>query len=229
MSFRSRKVAWVIVALSFVTVSAFAMIAASDPTSTTFKFNALRDTSLSTTSPDTVYGGATVLWVSKSGNAQNWGLISFDVASKLQPTDTVISARIKLMVSQSTGSFPATMTTGRLLGDFSEATTTYNTRPAASFDTITSTLFDKQPGPGKAIFVDVTNQLAAWQQSGQRTPFGVELTMSSGTVNAGIAFASRENTYLEGPVIQIFTLPPGQTVYGYTISLGGLFAVRTAN
>lgn len=228
MALSRQKVAWIIVALSLVTVTAFATFVASDPTSTTFRFGASGDTMVSTASPATAYGGAAVFWVSKSGNAENWGLISFDASSKLQLTDVVVSARLKLIVNSSSGNFPATMLTGRLLSGFNEATVTYNTKPSATFDAATATLFDKQPGPGKAIFVDVTSQVNAWHKSGQTVPFGVELKMSSATANAAVAFASRENPSLEGPVLQIFTLPPGQ-VYGYVISLGGVFGVRTTN
>lgn len=227
MRFRSHKVAWVIVALSFVTVSAFVMLASSD-TPTTLRMGALADTSVSSTSPSTNYGGAPVIWVSRSSAGESLGLMAFDPASKLEPGDIIVSARVKLIVNASTGTFPAVMTTTRLLATFSETTVTYSTKPAAS-DPSTSFSFDRRPGPGKTIFINVTAQLMAWRSSGQKTYFGLQLSMVSSTVNAGVAFASHENAYMEGPVLQIFTVPPGQNPYGYVIWMGGIFAIRPSN
>jgi len=226
MPFKSYKVAWVMVALSLIAVSGFALLASSgDPT--TFKVSASGDAYVSTANPAAVYGKDADVWVSKVGSVENWGYLSFDLASKLPAGAAVVRARIRLLVDQSYGAFPAQTVTGRLLADFNEATVTYNTAPAASFDTSTNTVFDKRPMLGFTVFVDVTKQLQTWRGSGQRTLFGLVLTMDSGTANAGIAFASRENALLDGPVLQIFTVPPGQ--YGYSISPGEIFAVRSSN
>lgn len=229
MSLGSHKIAWVIVAVCFVTVSAFAMLASSDPNATTLRTGAFGDTTVSSSSPDTNYGYTNTIFVSKSASGANLGLISFDAASLLEPNDVILSARVKLLVVSSTGTFPAVMTTARLLADFSETTVTYSTAPPAAPNPVTSFTFDKRPGPGKTIFLDVTAQFMAWKGSGQQSRFGIQLSMVDSTVNAGVAFASRENTYYEGPVLQIFTLPPGQTPYGYVIWLGGVFAIRPSN
>jgi len=226
MPFKSYKVAWVMVAVSLITVSGFALLTSSgDPT--TFKVSSVGDTYVSTANPTAAYGKDTDVWVSKVGSVENWGYLSFDIASKLPAGVVIVKARIKLLVDQSYGAFPAQTVMGRLLADFSEATVTYNTAPAASFDVSTKTVFDKRPMLGFTVFVDVTKQLMTWRDSGQRTLFGLVLTMDPATANAGIAFASRENTNLEGPVLQVFTLPPGQ--YGYSISPGEVFAIRTSN
>ncbi len=226
MASKSYKIAWVMVALSFITVSAFALLPSSgDPT--VFRMSAFGDTYVSTANPTAAYGSDTVLWASKVGSVENWGYVSFDVASKLPASVVIVRARIKLLVTQSYGTFPATMVAGRLLADFNEATVTYNTAPAAAFDVSSNTVFTKGPMYGFTAFVDVTQQLMAWRNSGQKTLFGLILAMDRTTANAGIAFASRENTNLEGPVLQVFTLPPGQ--YGYSIPLGEAFVVRTSN
>jgi len=226
MLFRSYKVAWVIVALSLITVSGYALLSSSgDPT--TFKVSAAGDAYVSTANPTAAYGKDADVWVSKVGSVENWGYLSFDVASKLPPGVVVVRARIKLLVDQSYGAFPVQTVTGRLLADFNESTLTYNTAPAAAFDTSTKTLFDRRPMLGFTVFVDVTKQLQAWLSSGQRTLLGLVLTMDPATANAGIAFASRENTNLEGPVLQVFTLPPGQ--YGYNIPREDVFMIRTSN
>jgi len=226
MSFKSYRVAWVMVALSLIIVSSFALLASSgDPT--TFKVSAAGDAYVSTANPTAAYGKGTDVWVSKVGSVENWGYLSFDIASKLPAGVAVVRARIRLLVDQSYGAFPAQTVAGRLLADFNEATVTYNTAPAATFDASTNTVFDKRPMLGFTVFVDVTKQLQAWRSSGQRTLFGLVLTMGPATANAGIAFASRENSLLDGPVLQIFTVPPGQ--YGYSISPRETFGVRSAN
>jgi len=226
MAFKSSKVAWVVVAVSLIAVSSFAFLPSSgDPT--TFKVSAAGDAYVSTANPTAAYGKDVDVWVSKGGSVENWGYLSFDIASKLPAGVVVVKARLKLLVDQSYGVFPAQTVAGRLLADFNEATLTYNTAPAASFDISTNTLFAKRPMLGFTVFIDVTGQLMTWRNSGQRTLFGLVLTMDHATANAGIAFASRENTLLEGPVLQVFTLPPGQ--YGYSISPGEILAVRTSN
>jgi len=226
MASKSHKIAWVLVAVSLIAVSAFALLPSSgDPT--TFKTSATGDTYVSTATPTAAYGGDTILWVSKVGSLENWGLLSFDIASKLPASVVIVKARIKLLVTQSYGTFPATMVAGRLLADFNEATVTYNTAPAAAFDVSSNTVFTRGPMNGFTAFVDVTQQLKAWRDSGQKTLLGLVLTMDRATANAGIAFASRESTNLEGPILQVFTLPPGQ--YGYRIPLGETFVLRTSN
>lgn len=226
MAFRSYKVAWAMVALSLITVSGFALLSSSGD-STTFKVSVFADTYVSTANPTAAYGADTVIWVSKGGTAENWGLVSFSAASRLSADAVVVRARVKLLVDQSSGTFPAQTITGRLLADFTEASVTYNTAPAAAFDASTTSLFDKRPMPGFTVFIDVTKQLMAWRNSGQRTNFGLVLTMAAATVNAGIAFASRENPNLEGPVLQVFTVAPG--LYGYSIPHGDVFVIRTSN
>ncbi len=222
---KSHTVAWVMVALSLFAVSAFAVLPSSgDPT--VFKMSAFGDTYVSTANPTVSYGRDTVLWVSKVGPVENWGYISFDLASKLPASVVIVRARIKLLVTQSVGTFPATMVAGRLLADFNEATVTYNTAPAAAFDVSSSIVFTKGPMNGFTAFADVTQQLKVWRDSGQKTLFGLVLTMDRATANAGIAFASHENTNVDGPILQVFTLPPGQ--YGYGIHLGDAFVVRTS-
>jgi len=226
MASKSHKIAWVMVAVSLITVSAFALLPSSgDPT--TFKTSVFGDTYVSTANPTAMYGRDTSFWVSKVGPVENWGLLSFDVASSLPASVVIVRARIKMLVTQSYGTFPATLVAGRLLADFSEATVTYNTAPAAAFDVSSNTVFTKGPMNGFTAFVDVTQQLRAWRDSGQKTLFGLVLTMDRATANAGIAFASRESTSLDGPILQVFTLPPGQ--YGYRIPLGETFVVRTSN
>jgi len=226
MAFRSSKVAWVLVAVSLIAVSSFALLPSSgDPT--TFKVSAVGDAYVSTASPTAAYGKDVDVWVSKVGSVETWGYLSFDIASKLPAGVVIVRARIKLLVDQSYGMFPAQTVTGRLLAGFNEATVTYNTAPASSFDKSTNTLFDKRPMLGFTVFIDVTGQLMTWRDTGQRTLFGLVLTMDHATANAGIAFASRENPLLEGPVLQVFTLPPGQ--YGYSISPGEILAVRESN
>lgn len=229
MSLGNHKIAWVIVAVCLVTVSAFAMFATSDPNATTLRDGAIADTSVSSTSPYTNYGSATMIMVSKTSSGENLGLVAFDPNSVLEAGDIIVSARVKLLVVSSTGTFPAVMNTARLLADFGEMTTTYSTKPAAASDLISTFSFDKRPGPGKTVMIDVTAQLMAWISSGQKTYFGLQLSMDSATANAGVAFASRENTVYEGPVLQIFTLPPGQTPYGYVVWLGGILAIRPAD
>ncbi len=158
MAFKSSKVAWVVVAVSLIAVSSFAFLPSSgDPT--TFKVSAAGDAYVSTANPTAAYGKDVDVWVSKVGSVENWGYLSFDIASKLPAGVVVVKARLKLLVDQSYGVFPAQTVAGRLLADFNEATLTYNT--------------------------------------------------------------------LEGPVLQVFTLPPGQ--YGYSISPGEILAVRTSN
>jgi hypothetical protein len=214
------------VALSLITVIASAIFATSDPTSTTFKVDAYGDTYVSNAAPNTLYGEAPVIWVSSGGDAQNLGLISFDVTSKFEPGEILVSARIRIFVNTSMGTFPATIVAQRLLAGFDEATTTFSTRPPWAADPATSILFDKRPGPGKTIMVDVTKQLAAWLDTGTNTPFGIQFSVSGASAPVGVAFASGENGYQSGPVLQIYTLPPGHTPYGIGLWQGGVFGIR---
>jgi len=226
MGFKDRKASWVIVVLCLAFVSAFATFAASTSASTSFKVFPAADTYVASTSPNTAYGDAMTLWVSKSGDSQSWALISFNAASKLRPTDILVGARIKLIVDQGSGTFPAVLTAGQVLQGFSESTTTYNTRPATSFLVSSIVFFDKRPGPDKSVTIDVTKQLMAWDAGGRAGNFGIVLAMDPATRDAGIAFASRENADLRAPFLQIFTVPPGQTPYGYVLGPIENFAMQ---
>src|SRR5437899_1078754 len=205
MAFKSSKVAWVVVAVSLIAVSSFAFLPSSgDPT--TFKVSAAGDAYVSTANPTAAYGKDVDVWVSKVGSVENWGYLSFDIASKLPAGVVVVKARLKLLVDQSYGVFPAQTVAGRLLADFNEATLTYNTAPAASFDISTNTLFAKRPMLGFTAFIHVTAHLMTWRNCGQRTLFGPVFTMDPGTANEWLPFASRDHPPLKRPVPHCSTL-----------------------
>src|SRR3989442_15230271 len=99
---------------------------------------------------------------------------------------------------------------GRLFADLSETTVTFNTMPAVATDVITGLLFDKTPGPGKTVMIDVTQQIKLWRASGQIGNFGIYRARDPATATAGVAFASRDNPTTDSqPTLQIFPLPPG--------------------
>src|SRR5438445_11495837 len=157
MPFKSYKVAWVMVALSLIAVSGFALLASSgDPT--TFKVSAPGDAYVSTANPAAVYGKDADVWVTKVASDENWRYLSFDLASKLPAGAAVVRARIRLLVDQSYGAFPAQTVTGRLVADFNEATVPSNTPPAASFQRTTPTVFEKRPILGLTDFVEGTTK-----------------------------------------------------------------------
>src|SRR2546422_5725875 len=97
MGIKYLKAVWVIAALGLVAVSGFAFLGASSD-STTIRFVASADSYVSSVYPTTVYGYGTSFWVSKTGTAENWGLVSFSVYSKLKSTDVIFIARFKLVV-----------------------------------------------------------------------------------------------------------------------------------
>src|SRR5438445_4341384 len=105
MPFKSYKVAWVMVALSLIAVSGFALLASSgDPT--TFKVSASGDAYVSTANRPAVYGKDADVWVSKVGSSENGGYLPFVLASKLPAGAGAEKGRLAILVDQSYGAFP---------------------------------------------------------------------------------------------------------------------------
>lgn len=227
---KNHTLAWILVVVSLLAVSLLSAVGAFNSKPTTFIAAASGDTYLSSYAPSASHGTAPVLWASHD-RYENETLLAFDISGKLRPGDLVVQARIRLTISDVAATrFPISLTTGRTLTNWQENTTTFNTAPLLAFDTSTSTALGttQSVSRGDAVWIDVTRQLHRWHSYGGPSNFGTVLMMGSGSGDAALGFASRENTQLNQPVLEVTFQPGPRNIYSYTLGLptAGVAATR---
>ena len=225
---RVRPAIWIAVVASLVSVSALSVVTALNSEPKVFFVRASGDTTLSTFFADEPMGRDDTLWLTAADGELNWSLVSFNLAGQLRPGDLIREARVQFHVVTSQGTaFPATIVTGRLLKSFSEASTTWDTKPLMGFDTRTATIVKAPPEPGAGIWIDVSKQLHRWHSYGGPSNFGTVLQLITdsalqlnGTAGASLGLASRENVDYQMPRIQISYAPGPPSLYGYLVESG---------
>jgi len=226
----NQSLAWVLVAVTLVTVSVMGAVTALQSPPLKFTASASGDTYLSSYAPETPDGTATVLWVSNGGGFINWTLIQFNILGKLRPTDLVMQATMKLTVSDASApTWPVVLTTGRTLKAWGENSTTFSSAPKLAFDTSTSTVIgtDGAPSPGDTLTIDVSKQLRRWQSYGGPSNFGTVLLFGPDIGEAAIGLASRENPQLGHPVLEVTFRPGPRTIYGDALDPFEIALART--
>lgn len=166
--------------------------------------------------PSTTNGGAASLssaWnriVASVITERREGLIRFDLSPASIPgTATIIAANLTMVVQKSTDVDPTdVLFVDKVTSAWDETTVTWSTAPTTTASGVTPPPIGALAVNGSYTITNLQSLVQGWL-SAPSSNFGIKLYTDTANPKVNLSFASRENTSLAKPALQIFYTIPG--------------------